>query len=280
MVHKHLIIGQGHIGKWLTETLAEQNPFMPIIALATTEKHYTAQNITFWQKNALTLTAAELADITHISIIITPSKQQADRVQAYQDSYLAVCEYLATLANDLPYLQRILFVSSTSVYGQNHGEWVNINTPVFPSTATAQVLYQSECLLQNAFGHRCVIVRPSGIYGQNAKRMMTLAQSAHVTPIPVAHYTNRIMDSDLVRVLCHILMQSQVEPVYIASDFAAASSLAVVQFIRQQLGLKQEILLQHSAPTGKRLTPNIPREWLIFATYERGYAWILEQNIV
>lgn len=261
---RHLIIGQGAIGKPLAERLSGAGH--EVVALACSPKVYEEQ-VVFWQKNALDLTAQEVQGFDSIAIIITPDDKMSDRVEAYRASYLAVCEHIAGL--DLASVGRVLFVSSTSVYGQNAGEQVDITTPANPTAPTAGVLLQAEQALQSAFGERCVVVRPSGIYTGASERMKALAKHAHQEGVPSAHYINRIHRTDLIEVLYQVLTLPEACPLYIASDTLPSSSLDVLGFLCQKYGYPAPTVID-APPTGKRIRGNVD-EWLTFGDYKMGY---------
>ncbi len=58
--------------------------------------------------------------------------------------------------------QRLLFTSSTSVYAQNDGGWVDESSPAEPSRDTGRILRETEEIVLAARG---VVVRLGGIYG-------------------------------------------------------------------------------------------------------------------
>lgn len=60
--------------------------------------------------------------------------------------------------------RRIIFVSSTSVFGQSAGV-VNEQTPPSPESASAHWLLSVENLLADRFGARLTIIRPGGLIG-------------------------------------------------------------------------------------------------------------------
>jgi len=65
-------------------------------------------------------------------------------------------------------LKKFIYTSSTSVYGQNDGSFVNEKSPVAPDAETSKVLAETEKLLLAAVAERkfpAVILRVAGIYG-------------------------------------------------------------------------------------------------------------------
>lgn len=274
----YLVIGQGKIGLALTYALASQQ--QRVTGVSRHAKYYDESLqtlINHWQVDAKQLMVDELQHITHIAIIVSPDTKTDDRVKAYQNSYLAICQHLATLADALPNIRQVLFVSSTAVYGENGGQVIDESTIVRPNTPTAQVLYQAERVICHAFKDKAVIVRPSGIYGKGRQRMIRLAEQASIDGVPSQHYTNRIMDVDLVSVLVRILTDEKPKALYLATDFSPVSGFEVLSFICQHKNIHPPTPIR-TAPTGKKIQSNLPKDWLRFADYRQGYAWILSDD--
>src|SRR5687767_8838975 len=59
-------------------------------------------------------------------------------------------------------IQKYVYTSSTSLYGQADGSWVDETSPTDPSSETSKILVETEKLLR---GVPAVILRVSGIYG-------------------------------------------------------------------------------------------------------------------
>lgn len=269
-----LLIGQGAIGHALALSLSVQNQYK-ITALARTPKSYPKDSqIVFWQKSAQTLTKQELAPFSHIVVIVAPSHQAVmqDKAQAYRECYFDIAHHLASMATDLPMLQRLIFVSSTSVYGENEGQVIDIHTPVKPISDTAKILHQAEIVLQTAFKDKCVIVRPSGIYGVTRLALVNLAKTS--PKVAVQAWTNRIMDSDLVQVLGRIVVLPKCEPVYLATDCCPVPRDEVLAFIAGKLNCPLPIC-QNTNPTGKQIIGNLPKDWLTFPDYRQGYGYVI-----
>ncbi len=66
---------------------------------------------------------------------------------------------------------RVIFVSSTSVYAQNNGEWVTEQSPALPDRDTAKILLEAE---QIALGKGGIVARLSGIYGPGRSALLRM----------------------------------------------------------------------------------------------------------
>lgn len=297
---QYLIIGQGGIGLAVTNDLAKKGYLVTGLARRHRDDYELHQNTKYIQADALTLDATVLADFTHIAIIITPDRYDAN---AYRDAYLAVAKHLANMAMALPKLERVVFISSTGVYGQDDGEWVDVlTTPKVPNHAGSAYILQAEQALQQAFKDQAVIIRPSGIYGKTRRRLIEQAkQSLNDESNGAIHWTNRIMDSDLVTVVVNVLTLAKPEPLYLASDYAPVSRAELMTWLKHCLAKNSTTnhsttnhgndpdTTDHQTPTqyqdkthqnmtGKRIHSNIPRAWLQYPDWQSGYAYLLADD--
>ncbi len=280
-----LIIGQGDIGLPVTNTLVQQG--LSVTGLARSARsHYALEDkAQFIQADALILSAEQLHHFTRIAVIVTPDEYSTS---GYNKSYLSICQHLASLANELTHLERIVFISSTGIYGQDHGEWIDEYTaPLEPEREASKVILQAEQALQQGFNDNAIIIRPSGIYGRERLMRLRKARETDKEPIAAAHWSNRIMDSDLVNIIVQVLTLDQskaddarlMKPIYIASDYLPVTTLALDSWLSQQIGTALPVVdNEKTRVTGKRLHSNIPLAWLKYPDWQAGYRDILQHQ--
>ena len=286
MTAQILVIGQGDIGLPVTNTLAKQG--YSVIGLARQKRceYDLDERAKFIQADALELNGNQLQAVTAIAIIVTPDQYSTD---GYNDTYLSICQHLANLAEQLPYIERVVFISSTGVYGQNNGEWIDEYTaPIEPEREASKVILQAEQVLQQGFGDKAIIIRPSGIYGRERLMRLRKALESNKEAIAPQHWSNRIMGCDLVSIIAKVLTLNSngnhdstetIKPLYIASDYLPVTTLEVDRWLSEQLGTTPaEIDNQKSSATGKRLHSNIPLTWLNYPDWQTGYADILQHQ--
>lgn len=275
--HNILIIGQGDIGLPVTNKLAQGGICVTGLARRDRQNYALSDNAKFMQADALTLSAEQLQGFTHIAIIVTPDEYSTS---GYHNSYLAINQHLAAFAKKLPTLERIVFISSTGVYGQDDGEWIDEDTmPTLPKREASQVILKAEQALQQGFDDKAVIIRPSGIYGRERLMRVRKAQESEKQPIAAGAWTNRIMDSDLVNIIAKVLTIDSPKPVYIATDYLPVTSFALTTWLCEQLGKAQPVMDdKNSAVTGKRLHSNIPLAWLTYPDWQSGYQDVLSHQ--
>src|SRR5262245_30545485 len=73
---------------------------------------------------------------------------------------------LAHLLDTLPAASRFIYISSTSVYAQTNGDWVNEDSATEPTEEPGQVALEAERLLRTKRPD-AIILRFAGIYGPN-----------------------------------------------------------------------------------------------------------------
>jgi nucleoside-diphosphate-sugar epimerase len=186
--------------------------------------------------------------------IVSPGGRQAEAYQAvFYDGLKNLLAHFA-LAERQPIC---LMVSSTSVYGQNQGEWVDESSETCPLTATAQWLLAAEQLLYDANKKHCV-VRFSGIYGPGRDWLIRRAASGEPIQQFPPSYTNRIHQQDCVAVLLFLtnklLAGEPLQSCYLASDHDPAPLWEVINWIAEQHHYPAPIALSAAAdaPRNKR----------------------------
>ncbi len=155
----------------------------------------------------------------------------------YQTAYLdGVQNLLQALQARAQPVSRFLFVSSTGVYGQTDGEWVDERSPAHPGSFSGRVLLQGEqAVLANE--HVGTVVRFGGIYGPGRGRLMDSVRRGDGCTDRPPIYTNRIHRDDCAAVLEHIMALAQPADVYVGVDSCPAPQCEVMDWLAGQLGV-------------------------------------------
>lgn len=131
-------------------------------------------------------------------------------------------------------LSRILFTSSTAVYGQSGGEWVDEDSATEPSGFNGRILLEAESILDDA-QEASINVRLSGIYGPGRTRLVRKVWSGEATATDA--WTNRIHVEDCAGVLHHLMRLSEPQSLYLGSDDVPATTAEVVEWMSRELGI-------------------------------------------
>lgn len=157
---------------------------------------------------------------------------------AYRAAYVSgVSHLLQALRAGGQQPQRLLFVSSTSVYAQHQGEWVDENTPATADGFSGRCLREGEQLIWDS-PWPAVAVRFGGIYGPGRTRLIDSVRDGSATrPTGAPIYTNRIHRDDCARVLHHLLDLPDPQSLYIGVDDEPAPLDEVLCWLATQLGV-------------------------------------------
>ncbi len=135
------------------------------------------------------------------------------------------------------------FISSTSVYGQNLGEWVDEHSPAEPQHTTSKLIRAGELKLLLNAQVKHTVVRFSGIYGPGRDWLIRKTRQAPVIQKNPPYYTNRIHQDDCVGVLVFLLdrylSDISLEHCYLASDDHPAPQWEVISWLARALHVNQ-----------------------------------------
>lgn len=136
-------------------------------------------------------------------------------------------------------LRRFLFVSSTAVYHQDDGSWVDEHSTTHPQRYNGVRMLEAEALLEES-GLPYSAVRFGGIYGGGRSWLIRRVQAGAEIQSEPPKYTNRIHQDDCVGVLRHLIEQSEqgapLHSVYVAVDDDPADEATVCRWLASQLG--------------------------------------------
>ncbi|MDX1649924.1 MAG: SDR family oxidoreductase [Myxococcota bacterium] len=155
---------------------------------------------------------------------------------AYEAAFVrGLGNLLARLETGSPGLQRVVFVSSTGVYAQDDGSWVDEGSPTRPEGFRGRRLLEGEARAR-ATG-RGAVVRLAGIYGPDRTSLVERVRrgEATVTPGP-PRYTNRIHRDDAAEALRVVLLAAQPPEVVIGVDSEPAPEREVLTWLARRLG--------------------------------------------
>lgn len=233
---KLLIIGCGDIGQRLAQQLD------PLHYRITGLRRHPPEDLPYLQYRVCNATQSGQLDAllgSEAFDVIMISMTPAERSDVgYEQAYVQTCRNLvAGLKHHQRQPRLLIFVSSTAVYGQNDGSWVDELSPTEPEGFSGKRLLEAEQVMQQSGFAHC-IVRLSGIYGPGRNRLIEQVKQQRASASP--HYTNRIHADDCAGVLAHLIElqhKQDLAPVYLATDSSPTPMIEVVSWIAGQLGV-------------------------------------------
>jgi len=179
-----------------------------------------------------------------------------------------------------------LFVSSTAVYGDAAGGWVDEQTLTRPERFNGRIVVEAESLLLNKRQNACVL-RLGGIYGPGRMHLINqLRRGALRVSRQHSHWSNRIHSDDAARLISH-LAQGRVEGVVNGVDTGPVSDAESADWLSARLNLPPALDRdQTDAPRANKRIQSTRVKALPFyhryADYRAGYSAVLatelEQN--
>lgn len=158
----------------------------------------------------LTDADAVLAAATESDVVIQSASSRGGNSDAYRRIYLDAAKNLAAAFPNA----RLVFTSSTSVYGQTTGEWVTEDSAAEPSRATGAILRETENFVLSRNG---VVARLAGIYGPKRSALLQkfLDGTAVLDPSS-GRFVNQVHRDDVAEAL--FLLAQDASGIYNVSD--------------------------------------------------------------
>ena len=186
---------------------------------------------------------------------------------------------------------RVIFISSTGVYGQSGGEWIDEQSPCQPTREAGRAFLAAEQLLtHHRLGPRAIILRLAGIYGPG--RLLHVADILAGRPIPVQTDSclNLIHVDDAAAVVLAAETRARPPRTYVVSDGHPAQRRECHRYLAELLGVgpprlidpTPNFLASHHSGNNKRVNNarmlaelNVR---LLYPTYKEGVPTAVEAS--
>ena len=177
---------------------------------------------------------------------------------------------------------RVVLTTSTAVYGQASGEWVDETSETTPRDFRGQRLLQAEHMLSD-WSPNTTSVRLGGIYGPGRQRVVTAVMAGSTTLAAGGPFINRLHRDDCAGLVAHVLKMAEPPPVLIGTDDEPATSTTVKAFVAERLHVRLSVdTSQKDAGThdlGKRCRNTKLHDIgyaLRYPTFRDGYGALME----
>ena len=237
-----LFIGYGKTSWRVAKQLFEQGHQITTISQSAKMDEYATHLV----QDVHQLNLAHISPIDWVYVLLSPNESTPE---AYQRVYVDSVQPISNALKQHP-VQKVVVVSSTRVYGENHGERIDDEAEMKPNDEQGRLLLKMEQLWQQAYPSANIIIRPTGIYGTSVARMLKLAEKTKT--YPNRHWSNRIHIDDLASFLAHLLHVEHAEKSYIVSNNQPSLLHETIQWFQRQLNLP-ELVLQSDEYSGKRI---------------------------
>ena len=250
---KVLIIGCGQLGFSIVNN-ADSDVFKLYGFSRSLRK--SPASIEMHQVDILKTEAIDAIKLVNPEIIIYAVSADTQSIESYQDHYVLGLKKTYEAILELDHFKHLFFVSSTRVYGQRTTKILSELDIAEPSDYGGEALMEAETVARQ-LKDKATILRLSGIYGPNRKRMIQLAQSNPGNWPATNNWSNRIHEEDAARFIVflmkRIMMQESIEPIYLVTDGVPTKQYDVLTWIRNRLQLTTDTIELPILESGKQL---------------------------
>jgi len=202
---------------------------------------------------------------------------------AYRRTYVDGMRNILALL-DRSDLQRVLYVSSTGVYAQNDGRWVDESSATEPESFSGRHLLAGEAMARTS-SVTTVVVRFAGIYGPGRGHLLERVRSGASCCDTPPQWSNRIHRDDCAAVLAHLLKVESPAPVYIGVDHEPAGLCEVMDWLAERLHVERPVRVAQTRPergANKRCSNQLLLDsgyTFRHADYRQGYSEMMEREM-
>ena len=229
------IVGCGYIGKLLARQLLTKGFSVTAVVSSDASANVCLQNgIACIKVDLEDITSIESADINvnscRVIYLVPPSVHSTDdeRIQLFFD----------VISDQQP--EKFVLISTTGVYGDCKGDWVDENTPLHPvldralRRVDAERQASSYCDKNNI---PLVILRVPGIYGPGRLPLARIKKAVPIVRQEDSPYSNRIHAYDLVNTCEKGLIKLDITGVYNVSDGHPSTMYDYFMHVAEAAGL-------------------------------------------
>lgn len=264
-----LIVGCGDVGNALARQLKSGGA--RVFGLRRNLSQLTADSEGIYADVTRAETLTVLQELKFDYVVVATSAGEFTE-ERYRSVYVEGLRNLLEVLKEKP--RRIIFLSSTSVYHQKQGEWVDEESATLPDTFAGQAQLAAEKILSEYEGCSTVL-RLAGIYGPGRDRLIRQVLAGQGCAETPPLYSNRIHRDDVAGIIAYLLEQD-VEGVslsncYLCADNYPAPLWQVKQWIAGQLGLSERHL-QASLENKRRASKRCRNTRLLALGYQLKYS--------
>ncbi|MBT3671639.1 MAG: sugar nucleotide-binding protein [Porticoccaceae bacterium] len=276
---KILLAGSGDIAQRIPSKMTSQEQFFGLKRKPT--------NL----PNGITPLMGDLTDIACLDrlfregfdVVVATLTPDSATEEGYQRAYVDSAATLSLAIKNADHKPKlVIWASSTSVYGQSAGSWVDEDSSVKPASFSGRALLQAE---QHIADLPCttVVVRFSGIYGPGRTRMLDQVLAGVGQPAQPEQWSNRIHSEDCAGVLAHLIRLNEqkvpLSTLYLATDCEPVTQYELGGWLAAHLDVS--LVEDHTKHRSSRRCSN--KKLLdsgyrfMFPTYREGYLALIEQ---
>ncbi len=232
-MYRILIVGAGYAGSAVAQYFCHQK--QRVWTLVQTPEKQAALKAMGAMPVLADLTKPEtLEGIPPAHFVLLSAAPRERTTAAYEALYLKGIENCLQRIRNQIHPLLILYLSSTSVYGDQQGVWVDENSALKPDSDQARILIEAERQVLGC-GMPSAILRLGGIYGPGRNRLAAVQNSDWKPPAEDA-YMNMIHVEDIVQAVALLFKKAEAGNVYLGCDGQPPKRSEFYAWLCEQLG--------------------------------------------
>jgi nucleoside-diphosphate-sugar epimerase len=144
------------------------------------------------------------------------------------------------LAKLSPTTSHLIYISSTGVYGDFGGEWIDETAPTIPTRDGGKACLEAEQMIATSrFGNASTVLRFAGIYGPDRVPTKALIESNQWKKLSANGYLNLIHVDDGARIIETVADQPPSGQLYLVSDGHPPLRREYYEYIARYFGVAE-----------------------------------------
>ncbi|MCH2155216.1 MAG: NAD-dependent epimerase/dehydratase family protein [Opitutales bacterium] len=256
---KLVVAGAGYVGTALV--LRARDLGMEVTAVTR-----NLERIANFERQGIAAVACTLSDIgdfrdslpDRVDYVVNLVSSASRSPEGYRESYIEGQQALMDWAISSG-ARRYVYTSSTSVYGEHGGDWVDEDTPLAPASQFGEILVEAERCVEGSVLDSTVL-RLGGIYGPERHLLWNQVVHAEGQTLPGYGdiYLNLIHREDIVGAILAVLSRERLPRArYNAVDGRPSTRQEIVDWIAVELGrgpLRYDPASAHKDARGSRFS--------------------------
>ncbi len=146
-------------------------------------------------------------------------------------------------------VRRFVFISTTGVYGQRGGQWVDESSVCQPVREAGKMALAAEQRLRaDPLGDRSVVLRMAGIYGPGRLPYLADLKAGRPLQVPRAGYLNLVHVRDAAQITLEALRRIDGPELLVVSDGQPVLREAFYRYLGRHVGVTVEFASRNASP--------------------------------
>jgi len=251
MEYDHLIIGSGYVGSYAAECFYKQKKQVAGISR-------TAEGGKNLRRLGIRHLCCDITKPEHLNgfpsakyVLIATSPHERS-LETYESIYRKGVQNILSRMETGPAPERLIYLSSTGVFGNRAGEWVNEATTVNPDSERSAILLAAETAVLNS-KIDSVVFRLGGIYGPSRNRLRAFQDENWPREDEQDGFLNLMHREDIMLALPFLFEKAEPNQVYHGVDDFPFLKSELCDWLSAELSRRPKHRIQKaSSLTGKR----------------------------